>query len=188
MDDPRHHSAEPQPGAGDAAAPAGEFSAVLTDDQVAALKLWFPHPVTQIAHRFGNLVALRFARAFGGKRIFVPPQASPDHPIAEAFGLDVHVVVVRALHQPIGDNFDFPTGAQAFAQINAAEIWLLSKRGEKREALAQRFGLHPRTISFRKKAGRALMESRAPARPAATVSQPARPSSAASRPTPGDRP
>lgn len=102
-----------------------------------------PPTLALIASEVGEEVALKLARAFGGRRAYFPRHPAPDHGIAKALGLDdakrVGAVIGHGwVHIPLG-----PTSRAA--QLSRSIRHALAE-GESTKAIVQRLGCSERTV------------------------------------------
>lgn len=113
---------------------------------------WLPDLLDRMADQFGVDKALAFAQAHGGRRLYLPARARADHPVARGFGL----AVLRWLIEEVGAAewvlVPKAAGASIVQQVQLCQA--LRDQGFSRNQIAEKTGLHFRTVERRLQAAR----------------------------------
>lgn len=104
---------------------------------------WLPHLLRELADDLGDEAASRCARQYGGQRLYIPKQATADHPIAQAIGYDAMDWLVRRYG---GTDVKVPQGASTIMGKARDEARTLIAAGISIREAARRTGLHLRTL------------------------------------------
>lgn len=137
------------------AAPSAFSSDVLTDAEIASLRLFLSWPMRDIADRFGVDVAKRIVDGLAGQAVYLRDNPKPDHPLAAIAGVDV----VRFLAALPGASARviIPTCQAARRQLRDAEVLKLVRNGAGVADLAMRYGAHVRSTNvWKRKAVRTI--------------------------------
>lgn len=145
----------PSPDATDAAhLPAS----ILEDAAIDGLKLALPGILSDIGGRFGNRVALRFARIYGGTYLHLPARVRPEHPIARDFGPDLLAFLIAEFGHT--SRVTVPKAGRSFARLRNRRALELSGDGLSASAVATECGVHIRTVQRLRAAGRRIAKKR----------------------------
>lgn len=111
-------------------------------------QIWLPQLLYDIAEKFGLTVALRFAAAYGGKRLYIPEKLRPDHPVSRDYGPDLLAWLIARWG---GTDLMIPLGPSSSYRHRIAEIQRLLRAGEDSATIIRVIGCHERTL-YRHKA------------------------------------
>lgn len=104
---------------------------------------YVPRLLRDLAEDFGDARMLKFAMAFGGRRLYIPVRAHDNHPVAQAAGMDV----LRWLCKRHGGELvTFPTGARSMMAETAALVRSLVERGLTVDQIVRQARVHTRTV------------------------------------------
>lgn len=106
-------------------------------------RIWLPHVLFELADALGQPAALRFAAEFGGRRLAVPEEARPDHPVAQRCGIEVLAWLVSRWP---GEPILVPLGPQSSYNRRIGEIRRMLQDGEDAATIVRAVGCHERTI------------------------------------------
>lgn len=125
------------------AAPRAFSSDVLTDAEIASLRIFLSWPMRDVADRFGMDVAFRLITELGGQQFALTEAQGEDHPIAACAG----IAVLRFLAGMPGTDHrvTIPKCTTALSQIRKAEVRKLVEGGANASDLARRYRVHIRS-------------------------------------------
>src|SRR5690554_1434986 len=86
----------------------------------------------------GYDAAMSLAKRWGGRRLYVPAQASPGHPITEAIGPEA---AERLVDLYGGDALDVPAARNAMLETRNRRIMAALEEGQTTREVAATFGL-----------------------------------------------
>lgn len=112
-------------------------------------RIWLPHLLFDLAEAFGLAAALRFASAYGGRRLAVPKEVHEEHPIARDFGLPVLAWLVA---RGPGERILVPLGPQSSYTHRIGEIRRLLREGEDPATITRAVGCHVRSVYYHRRA------------------------------------
>lgn len=108
---------------------------------------WLPNLLRDMAEVHGLDTALAFARRFGGRYMYLPVRATPEHEVARAFGLDMlDWLLGRPYHAP-GTRIVVPKGPDRDKQQRQAALRALLARPLTNDQVAAETGMHVRDVS-----------------------------------------
>jgi len=110
---------------------------------------WLPQVLFEVAERFDLATALKFADVYGGKRLYIPQQAGPEHPIAATFGAEILEWLVARWG---GAALLVPLGPASSYTRRVAEIRRMLQAGEDSATIIRAVGCHERTLTRHRKA------------------------------------
>ena len=125
------------------AVPSLFASDVLTDAEIASLRLFLSWPMKDIANRFGLRMAQRIIEGMGGEYAFLSAKPSPDNRLFVIAGAEV--MDYLAARPGVGRRVAIPTCQRAVAQMRDAEVLKLVRQGASASDLAKRYRVHVRT-------------------------------------------
>ena len=96
-----------------------------------------------VAALIGADAARRLARAFPGRRMYVPRQVQIGHPLADAIGADL---AAKLADRYGGCRIDIPLGPAAASARNAEAIRAMAAEGRSTGAIAAMLGVSRRTV------------------------------------------
>ncbi|WP_019024078.1 MULTISPECIES: Mor transcription activator family protein [unclassified Thioalkalivibrio] len=99
--------------------------------------------VAELADAIGYQPTVRLIRAYGGRRLYIPRQADPEHPITLTVG---HTAATQLCDQYPGTRLDLPDEQTSLLELRNRRIVAESQRGRETRALARDYGLSPRMI------------------------------------------
>lgn len=104
---------------------------------------WLPHMLFELYEVFGLGLALRFGAEFGGRRLSIPEAVSEDHPVAQAFGVEVLAWLIKRWGK---ESPTVPLGPHSSYKRLVAETRRLVQGGEDAATIIRAVGCHERTI------------------------------------------
>lgn len=128
-----------------AAAPPAFSSDVLTDDEIASLRIFMSWPMRDIASRFGLAVAQRIVAELGGQYVYLPDKPKADHPLVAVAGAEV--LRFLATMPGVGSRIVIPTCKTAQRQMREVEVLKLVRNGASVGDLAKRYKIHVRAAA-----------------------------------------
>lgn len=138
-------------------------AAALTEADIEAMRLWFPHVLRGVADKFGNAAALKLADGFGGRYVYLPTKPKAGHPVARRVSLDVLAYLIGQFGG--AERMLVPLAVRAKKQMRDARAWRLMNSGHPINAVAQACGMHVRTVErVRERMNRDAMQTRSPKR------------------------
>jgi hypothetical protein len=96
--------------------------------------------LAEIAGLIGSGAALKFARRFGGRRLYVPRRVRAGHPIEDCVGAEAAKVLAKELG---GQAFNVPGARNYLRWLDVRALRLL---GLSHAAIAERVGVHDRHV------------------------------------------
>lgn len=106
-------------------------------------RLWLPALLFDLREAFSEEVALRLARHYGGRRIYVPARPLADHYLARTMGIAVLEWLVA---RSPGQEILVPMASESFQKQRLAEIRHYIENGADVATIVSRFGIHERTV------------------------------------------
>lgn len=105
----------------------------------------WPELLQRVADACGGGVALSLAASYGGREIYIPQADAIDeaHPLALTLGLATARTVAEVLS---AGKITVPMGPTSTPKRRAALIRKLRREGQTYSAIAQRAGVHERTV------------------------------------------
>lgn len=107
-------------------------------------RLWLPGLLRDVADQFGEDVALKLARELGGRYVYLPKRPRADHPVARAVGIKVLRWMVGR-HDELA-RIVIPKGPDQDRRLRARLIAEMTEAGWTTDKIAERTGLHVRTV------------------------------------------
>lgn len=107
---------------------------------------WLPALLSAMADAFDLDTALRFARLYGGTYLYLPREASPDHPLAQEFGLPVLRWLLITRHGGPQTRIVVPRGPDENRAMRDAAIAQMTAEGRTASDIARRLKVHVRTV------------------------------------------
>lgn len=117
----------------------------------------FPGVLSVVADALGEDKARVLAKAFGGRRLYVPRKIQAAHPIALALG---HPAAEDLLGLFAGKTIDVPLGPESASARNAAAILDMAARGARTHEIADALSICARTVQRVKSRAAGLAEAR----------------------------
>lgn len=102
-----------------------------------------PRLISELAEAIGYQPTVRLIRAYGGRRLYVPRRADPEHPISLTIG---HRAARRLTDLYAGDRLELPDEQTSILDLRNRRIVAEHKRGRQIRTLAAEYGLSPRMI------------------------------------------
>lgn len=102
-----------------------------------------PQALAELADVIGADVALELASRFGGRRVYIPMSATPDHPLAETLGLEAMSALVEYLGS---GEFMVPSAKQLERFARDRAIRREHADGASCRTLAERYQLGERRV------------------------------------------
>ncbi len=106
-------------------------------------RIWLPHVLFELAEAFGLPLALRFAAAYGGRRLQIPAKVHADHPVARDFGAPLLAWMIERWGS---QQLPIPLGPHSSYTRRIGEIRRLLRDGEDAATIVRMTGCHERTI------------------------------------------
>lgn len=113
-------------------------------NEVAQELVWLPALLRGIADDHGLEVALDFARRHGGRYLYLPARAEPDHPVAQAFGVDLLAWLIER-HDHLA-RIVVPRGPQQDRAQRLAAVQEMTARQRTADEIAEALGMHVRDV------------------------------------------
>lgn len=107
---------------------------------------WLPALLRAMADAFDLDTALRFARLYGGTYLYLPREASPDHPLAQEFGLPLLRWLLTTKHGGAQTRIVVPRGPDEDRAMREAAVAQLTADGLNASQIARRLKVHVRTV------------------------------------------
>jgi hypothetical protein len=108
---------------------------------------WLPNLLREAADAWGLETALAFARRYGGRKLYLPRRANPEDPVVQVFG-EEFVTWLIAQHRDLAC-IVVPTAKLATIAAEVALCRELREAGHTLNAIAEKTGLHYRTVERR---------------------------------------
>ncbi|MBK5937162.1 Mor transcription activator family protein [Halorhodospira halophila] len=96
-----------------------------------------------LADHIGHTATVRLLRAYGGRRVYIPVNIAPDHPLAAAIGYRACEPLAQRWG---GERLDIPDDQTAILDLRNRQIVAQYTGGEPIRSLARRYGLSPRMV------------------------------------------
>lgn len=109
-----------------------------------AARKHLPHLLREIADVFGEAMAVRLARAFGGQYVYLPKRALPSHAMAKATSVAVLAWLIQ--HHDECERIVIPSGRALLVSDRVAQAKKLHDAGLTVAAIASRVRVHVRTV------------------------------------------
>lgn len=116
---------------------------------------WLPDLLRAMARDLGLTTALRFAAEFGGREIFVPMKARPDHRIAQAVSLTALEWLINN-RQP-GEKLIVPLGPHSSYRARIVAARRLLDEGRSTEEIVRALRMHERSVRRHRAAKRTMI-------------------------------
>lgn len=113
-------------------------------------RVFLPDLLREVKDGWGLDTALEFAEVFGGKVIYVPQQAAPDHPVAKAMGCDFLAWLIDRRRG--GVPLVVPLGPQSSYRKRIQLIRRLLQEGQPINEIVRLTRCHERTVRRHKEA------------------------------------
>jgi hypothetical protein len=107
-------------------------------------RLWLPHLLREMADAHGLETALAFARRFGGRYLYLPAQATPEHRVAQAVGIDVLAWLIE--HNDRLARIVVPRGPNDDRAQRLAAVGEMTAKGASADAIAEALSMHVRDV------------------------------------------
>ncbi|WP_439578265.1 hypothetical protein [Elioraea sp.] len=102
-----------------------------------------PHLLREIAEVFGEAMAVKLARTFGGQYVYLPKRALPSHPIAKATNVGVLAWLIQ--HHDECERIIVPSGRALLISDRVVQAKKLHDAGMTVAQIASRVRVHVRT-------------------------------------------
>ena len=113
--------------------------------------------LAEVADALGEDKARVLAKAFGGRRLYVPSKVQAEHPIALALGHPAAEELVKMFR---GKTIDVPLGPASASARNAAAILTMAARGSDTHEIAKALCICARTVQRVKRRAAGQAEAR----------------------------
>ena len=106
-------------------------------------RLWLPALLYDLREAFGEETALRLARHYGGRKIYVPSRPLAEHYLARTMGV---AVLAWLVSRTPGQEVLVPMATASHQKQREAEIRHYIESGADVATIVARFGIHERTV------------------------------------------
>ena len=107
---------------------------------------WLPALLRAMTEEFDLDTALRFAGTFGGEYLYLPREASAEHPVAATFGLPVLRWLMASPFGGTQTRIVVPRGPDQDRAQREAAVAQLTAEGLTASQIARRLKVHVRTV------------------------------------------